>query len=166
MKVLVVGVNTSGLVMPIVEAMRHQGHDVMYLENGEISNYEYLHAGERFANAVAKGLFGRNIKTERRWLAANQFLNGFLKDRYFDLTIFTNPDIYNVEHLALLKKHSRRLVCHLWDSADRMPENLKHIDMFDRVMSFDPKDISQYGFIEVSNYFLGKVRISGEILLG
>lgn len=153
MKILFIGVNTNGLVMPIVEEMRRQSHDVTYLENGEVAKYDYLHKSERLTNSIAKGLFGRNLKKERRWLATDQFLNGFLKDRFFDLTILTNPDIYTREHLVRLKEHSGRLVCHLWDSADRHPGNLKYINQFDKVMSFDPKDIKKYGFQPVTNYY-------------
>ena len=100
MKILLIGVNNSGLVLPIVEEMRRQGHEVCYLENGEISCYEYLYPAERLLNSLAKGVLGRNLKRERRWLATTQFLNGFLKGRQFDLTILTNPDIYTAEHLA------------------------------------------------------------------
>lgn len=153
MKILVIGVNSSGLVMPIVDEMRKQGHDVSYLENGEISHYRYLHPAERVANVLAKGLFRRNLKRERSALATTQYLKGFIQERYFDLAILTNPDIYTAEHLDLLRSCCGRLVCHLWDSADRMPGNLKNISKFDRVMSFDPKDIREYGFSEVTNYF-------------
>lgn len=152
MKILLIGVNNSGLVLPIVEEMRRQGHEVCYLENGEISCYEYLYPAERLLNSLAKGVLGRNLKRERRWLATTQFLNGFLKDRHFDLTILTNPDIYTAEHLAMLKRCTGRLVCHLWDSAGRMPGNLHCIEQFDRVMSFDPKDIRERGFTAVTNY--------------
>ncbi len=153
MKILVIGVNSSGLVMPIVDEMRAQGHDVTYLENGEISHYRYLHPAERVANVLVKGLFRRNLKKERSALATTQYLKGFVQDRYFDLTILTNPDIYTNEHLDLLKGCSGRLVCHLWDSADRMPGNMRLISKFDRVMSFDPKDIREYGFTAVTNYY-------------
>ncbi len=158
MKILVIGVNTSGLVMPIVDEMRHQGHDVTYLENGEISHYRYLYPAERIANVIAKGLFRRNLKKERSTLATTQYLKGFLHDRHFDLVILTNPDIYSSDHLDMLKKSCGRLVCHLWDSADRMPGNLRHISKFDRVMSFDPKDIREYGFTAVTNYYPATVQ--------
>lgn len=52
----------------------------------------------------------------------------------------------------MLKDISGKLVCHLWDSADKMPGNLKHIDMFDVVLSFDHEDVAKYGFLPVTNY--------------
>jgi hypothetical protein len=158
MKILVIGFNVSGLVIPIVDEMRKQGHDVTYLENGEISHYRYLHPAERVANVLAKGIFRRNLKKERSALATTQYLKGFILDRYFDLAILTNPDIYSDAHLDLLKKCCGRLVCHLWDSAGRMPGNLRHISKFDRVMSFDPKDIREHGFTAVTNYYPAALR--------
>ncbi len=152
MKILFIGVNPS-LVLPIVNEMRKQDHSVTFLENGEISHYEYLNTGERVSNMLAKALTKTNLKQQRTWLATSQFLNGFIKGRNFDITIITNPDIYTREHLELIKSISDNLVCHLWDSIDRMPRNMQNIDVFDKVLSFDPKDIREQGFTEVSNYF-------------
>jgi len=152
MKILLIGIN-SALLTPMVDEMRRQGHEVTCLENGEISRYSYLHPIERITNHIAKSIFKRNLKRERSVLSSTQFLDGFLREKYFDLTILTNPDIYSAEHLAMLRKCSNKLVCHLWDSISRIPGNLKHINEFDRVMSFDPNDINKYGFTEVTNYF-------------
>lgn len=153
MNILLIGIDNAGLITPIVEEMRQQGHVVTFIENGEISRYDYLHPVERISNLISKALFKRNLKQERSWLSTTQFLNGFTKNRHFDITILTNPDIYTTEHLTQLKKCTNRIICHLWDSTLRMPNNIKNISLFDKVLSFDPQDVKKYGFTPVTNYY-------------
>jgi hypothetical protein len=152
MKILVISTECYGLVSGFVDEMRSQGHEVVYLDNGDIGWFQYLSARQRAWNFFSRLLLRKNLKKEYRRWSISRFLAGFSVGRSFDITILNYPDIFDQEHLQVLKGISSKLVCHLWDSADKMPGNLKHIDMFDVVLSFDHEDVAKYGFLPITNY--------------
>ena len=152
MKILVISTECYGLVSGFVDEMRSQGHEVVYLDNDDVGRFEYLSARQRAWNFFSRLLLRKNLKKEYRRWSISRFLAGFSVGRSFDITILNYPDIFDQEHLQVLKDISAKLVCHLWDSADKMPGNLKHIDMFDVVLSFDHEDVAKYDFLPVTNY--------------
>ena len=159
MKILYISNDWSGVASGIVTEMRGLGHEVLYLENGDISRIDNLSSHQRIVNFLFRAFTNKSLKKRRQSLSISRFLDGFIVDRDFDITIMNTPDIYERSNLEKLKSISGSFVCHLWDSVQKMPENLKNIDLFDTVFSFDDKDVARYGFSPVTNYIDGALEI-------
>lgn len=154
MRVLVVSTDWSGLVSPIVDEIRQQGHIVEYLDHSILADFSYFNYFDRIQSKIFNVFSGEKYKHLRTEEQIESTLRGFFygKDVY-DLAVFTNPDIFNERHFKLFKNNSRKLVLNLWDSLERMPKNRSKLHFFDVIRSFDPVDCKNMGFIPTTNYF-------------
>lgn len=152
MNVLLIGTDWSGLIRPIVDEFRNQGHDIVFVDHGDFPSFSYVNKLERVADVVSRMLLGYKTKQIRSGWAVADFLSGLFHGRSFDVVILTNPDIFSRDDLNLMRSHSKSLVLNLWDSVSRMPNNIRYQDVFDVVMSFDFDDMGNYGFVSTSNF--------------
>lgn len=152
MNILLIGPDWSGLIRPIVDEIKSQGHDITFVDHGEFPLFSYVNGLERVADIVGRICLGYKAKQVRSGWGVSDFLSGLFHDRYFDIVILTNPDIFSFDDLSLMKRRSKSLVLYLWDSVSRMPDNIKYRDYFDVVLSFDADDVRKYGFIPITNF--------------
>lgn len=154
MRILIVSTDWSGLISPIIDEIKRQGHEVDYLDHSVLSDFKYFNKIDRIQSKAFNFLSNKKYKHLRTEEQIEFSLRGFLhcKDKY-DLAIFTNPDIFNDVHFSLFRKGARKLILNLWDSLERMPNNKQKIKFFDIVRSFDPIDCGNFGFIPTTNYF-------------
>lgn len=154
MRVLIISANWSGLVTPIVEEIRKQGHEVDYLDYDFLVDFKYFNFFDRIQSKLFNVLYTEAYKNIRVDEQIECCLRGFFYNRpHYDLTVLTNPSFFNDTHFGYIKNNSKRLVLNLWDSLDKMPGNQSKIEYFDAIRSFDPIDCERYGFIPTTNYF-------------
>ncbi len=129
----------------IVEKLREKGVDAQHINVGAFSHRNF---GERFVNTLSKVFLKKNIKHQRR----QQFIkNSLEKLGHQDQILILNPDTLDKDTIAFTQKKTNRLICYLYDNLQRCPVDGK-LDYFDKVFSFDNKDVAMYGFEKLTNY--------------
>ncbi|MEH0373147.1 hypothetical protein [Vibrio mimicus] len=152
-RILVISTDWSGLVTPIVSEIRDQGNEVDYIDHGLLSNFQYYGLFNKLQSKINNVLSDYSYKKKRTEEQITCTLLGFFHCREkYDAIIFTNPDIFNDDHFTIFREHASKLILNLWDSLERMPRNIKVIDKFDVVLSFEPLDCDKYGLVSITNY--------------
>lgn len=154
MRILVVSTDWSGLISPIIDEMRAQGHYVDYLDHSMLSNFCYFNAFDKIQSKIFNLFSSGKYKHLRTNEQVECTLRGFFCYREpYDLALFTNPDIFNEQHFKIFRANSKKMFLNLWDSLDRMPKNKLKLHFFDVVRSFDPVDCSSLNLLPSINYF-------------
>gem|GEM_PF-918762 len=152
---VIVNRNFHGLYTPILDTLKQKGHQTTLIEIGKISKFRYTSVRQRIRNFLSKNLLGHNLKQEFRYRHTTEYLERLKKNhdgKPFDLIVVNHPDTCNSDHILQLKELSRTLSAHLWDSHGKEPQFFTNIGAYDNVISFDPIDAKNYGFIGTTNY--------------
>lgn len=68
-----------------------------------------------------------------------------------DKILVINPELIDRNYHEQIKKYTREYIAYLYDSVSRSP--VHHLlDLFDKIFSFDPEDVKNFGFNPISNY--------------
>lgn len=145
MKVCIISFDYWNYDRHIVKTLQKRGIEAFHINMGK---YHYRNFGERAYNAFSKVFFGRNIKHIRR----QDYVLESLKNIGFQDTILVlNPHTLDYTTIATIKNYTHHLVTYLYDNLERFPVEDK-LELFDKVYSFEDKDVERYGFKKITNY--------------
>lgn len=145
MKICVISFDFWGYDAHIVEALKKKNIEAHHLKIGAVGHDSL---GEKIKNALSKIFVKRNLKHEKR----QKFVIDELKKLgHQDQILVLNPNAFDIETLAFVKKQTNKLITFLYDNLERYPvENKLHF--FDKIYSFDDADIEKHGFERLTNY--------------
>lgn len=129
----------------IVYKLKEKGIDAFHINIGAFTHKNF---GEKIANAFSKIFLGRNLKHEKRQRFVEESLGKF---GHQDQILVLNPDIFDAETLQFIKQKTDRLITYLYDNLERFPVQDK-LHFFDKIFSFDDKDVEEFGFEKLTNY--------------
>lgn len=136
----------------IVTELRRKGIESNHIK---IGSFKYKNFIERLQNTFSKVFLGKNPKIIKRQEFILETLRGLGKQ---DQILVINPELIDVEYHLKIKAFTNTYLAFLYDSVDRYPINNLLDGVFDKIFSFDKKDVEKYGFTETTNYnYLGKV---------
>jgi len=144
--------NYFGLYSPIRRALTAMGHSTDIVEVGKETSFTYHNLVHRTYGLLSRSIFQRNIKSAHKSRKVSEILERTFANKSYDIVIVNHPDILQAEQLDTIRKNSKHLIAHLWDSSGKEPRFFKHLNKFDKVLSFDPTDVKKYGFIPITNY--------------
>ncbi|MBJ8553856.1 hypothetical protein [Acinetobacter bereziniae] len=87
-----------------------------------------------------------------------QSIQTHLIDQKSDYTLVIRPDLFELEHLQLLKTHTSQFIGYQWNGLARFPTTLLSIPYFDRFFVFDNTDLSnadynKYNLLGTTNFY-------------
>lgn len=145
MKICVISFDFWDYDAHIVDALRKKGVEAHHLKIGAVG---YDNLGEKIKNAFSKTFLKRNLKHEKR----QKFVIDELKKLgYHDQILVLNPDSFDDETLAFIRKYTNRLITFLYDNLERFPVEDK-LHYFDKIYAFDDADVEKHGFEKLTNY--------------
>lgn len=153
MRLLFICPDWANLATPIVTEMKRQGHDVIHIDHCDLSTFSYFDSHHESIAQTYEKITGKNYKN---LVIDNQIKlslhNFFIGREPFDAIIMTEPNLFNEQHLSILRQHGRKLVATLWDGLRKAPENGLYLNQFDHILSFDSEDCEQFHFTKITNY--------------
>ena len=145
MKICVISFDFWGYDAHIVEILKEKGIEANHIKIGAVS---YENFGERLTNLFSKVFLGKNLKYQKRQKFVIEQLD---KLGYQDQILVLNADTFDHSTLEYMKKSTNRFITFLYDNLDRYPVQDK-LHFFDKIYSFDDKDIEKHGFERLTNY--------------
>ena len=145
MKICVISFDFWGYDAHIVETLKEKGIEANHIKIGAVS---YENFGERLANLFSKVFLGKNLKYQKRQKFVIEQLD---KLGHQDQILVLNADTFDHSTLEHMKKCTDRFITFLYDNLDRCPVQDK-LHFFDKIYSFDDKDIEKHGFERLTNY--------------
>ena len=145
MKICVISFDFWGYDAHIVETLKEKGIEANHIKIGAVS---YENFGERLTNLFSKVFLGKNLKYQKRQKFVIEQLD---KLGHQDQILVLNADTFDHSTLEYMKKSTNRFITFLYDNLDRFPVQDK-LHFFDKIYSFDDKDIEKHGFERLTNY--------------
>lgn len=129
----------------IVKKLLQKGIEAHHINVGAFS---HRNLKERLINTFSKVVLQKNLKHEKR----QEFIRKSLeKLGHQDQILILNPDTLDKETIAFARQYTDRLITYLYDNIERCPVDGK-LDLFDKIFSFDNKDVAKFGFEKLTNY--------------
>ena len=145
MKICVISFDFWGYDAHIVETLKEKGIEANHIKIGAVS---YENFGERLTNLFSKVFLGKNLKYQKRQKFVIEQLD---KLGHQDQILVLNADTFDHSTLEYIKKSTNRFITFLYDNLDRFPVQDK-LHFFDKIYSFDDKDIEKHEFERLTNY--------------
>jgi len=145
MKICVISFDFWGYDAHIVETLKEKGIEANHIKIGAVS---YENFGERLTNLFSKVFLGKNLKYQKRQKFVIEQLD---KLGHQDQILVLNADTFDHSTLEYMKKSTNRFITFLYDNLDRCPVQDK-LHFFDKIYSFDDKDIEKHRFERLTNY--------------
>ena len=145
MKICVISFDFWGYDAHIVETLKEKGIEANHIKIGAVS---YENFGERLTNLFSKVFLGKNLKYQKRQKFVIEQLD---KLGHQDQILVLNADTFDHSTLEYMKKSTNRFITFLYDNLDRFPVQDK-LHFFDKIYSFDDKDIEKHEFERLTNY--------------
>lgn len=145
MKICVISFDFWGYDTHIVEALKKKNIDAHHLKIGAVGHDSL---GEKIKNAFSKIFLKRNLKHEKR---QKYVIDKLKKLGHQDQILVLNPDVFDNETLAFIRKYTKKMITFLYDNLGRIPVQDK-LHFFDKIYAFDDVDIEKHGFERLTNY--------------
>jgi len=145
MKICIISFDYWNYDHHIVSKLQEKGVDASHINMGA---YRYKNFGERFRNALSKIFLNKNIKHIKR---QEYVLDSLAKLGPQDKILVLNPHNLDYETIKQIKSYTPYLISYLYDNLERFPVK-DRLDLFDKIYSFEDKDVNKYGFEKITNY--------------
>ncbi|RZJ29016.1 MAG: hypothetical protein EOO48_08525 [Flavobacterium sp.] len=146
-KILFITYDTSGYYTPVYEALQKRFQSVEFYNTAKMS-YRYANFLERTYSFFYKLITGNKLKN---YLKYQKVIDSLESDKY-DVTIMIRPDLFFDSQLELLKEKSSRIVAYYHDSINEIPRKDKVIHFFDKVFSYEKKDVKDFNLQFLTNF--------------
>ncbi len=148
MKVTIIGFDKWGYNKYIVRELERRGIKTRHIDYSKLT-YEYPTYFHKGLNFITKTLF--NFSFKRLHLNRLLYLLVSKQDKQ-DVILVIKGDDLSVPTLKMLRNNTKELFAFFNDSMDRYPRMKKIHSYFDKVYSFDSKDVEKYDLEFISNY--------------
>ncbi|MDO4880776.1 MAG: glycosyltransferase [Capnocytophaga sp.] len=145
MKICVISFDFWGYDAHIVDILKKRGIEATHIKVVSVS---YKNFGEKVTNFFSKTFLQKNLKHQKR---QNYVIEQLRQLGHQDQILVLNPNTFDNSTLSYIKKCTDRLITFLYDNLERCPVQDK-LYFFDKIFSFDDKDIENYGFERLTNY--------------
>lgn len=112
-------------------------------------NFTYTSSLQRVKNFFLKTFLRKNLKLEYQEV---QIKKEILDSSPSDIILVIRPDKLKRETLIFLKEHSERLISYYFDAIGNIPMMKQRLDLFDKVFSYEKRDVKKFGLNFITNY--------------
>jgi len=146
-RILFITFDMSGYYTSMYEELKRRYEHVDYYNTAKIS-YKYksiFQKGYAFFYKMAKGQKLKNLYKYQSVIDA-------VKDKEYDITLIIRPDLFFDSQLEVLKKNSGSFIAFYHDSINNIKRKKDVIRFFDKVYSYEKKDVKDYDLTFISNF--------------
>lgn len=151
--------NHFGLPERFKENLTHLGFDVTLLPNQIKTNIglknTLIHAYRKFV------LKDRTFKAKKKVEKSEEFYQNFLHSisPRFDYTLIIRPDLFSETVIREANLKTDLSVAYQWDGIDRFPLVKNYLDLFDRFLIFDVRDLGKYQqCLATTNFYFDDIK--------
>lgn len=148
MKITIVCMDNDGYHDFIPLKLKKMNIEVTYI-NLYNSRYKYPNTFYKIFNFFSKYLFNYNLK---RVHIEKHLLEKLDKAGFQDHILITRADLFNVSTIVKIKQYTKNLLANFNDHIDKFPRIKKVAPYFDKVFSFEKRDIEKYGYNFITNF--------------
>lgn len=150
MKITIVAFDLWGFNKKVADYLIKQNHEVTFLDSNNI-RYIYKNKLERVLNFFNKLFFNRNVKKD--------FINKTLIKKISnietqDYILIVNPNQFRFDITLLLRNKTANFIAYNYDSLARIPLPPNYDELFDKIFSFDVKDVNENSFLTLLTNFI------------
>ena len=132
----------------IVTALQKKGIQATHIDISEY-RYKYKNIFQKIGNFLNKLFLKKNIKKIKRQEYILDTLNHIGKQ---DRILVIRPDLIEKRFHKKIKQKTDQYIAYIYDSCTRFPVDHLLDNIFDRIFSFDLKDVETYNFEHITNY--------------
>lgn len=137
-------------------------HSVQFLDIDEI-DFEYKGVKQRTKNFLLKSFFNRNLKKEYK---EKEMQNSINSSGFQDYILVVRPDKFSKKQLLFFKSNCSNLIAYLFDAVTCLPRQLSHLNLFDKVYSYEPEDVKKYDLQFITNFIPLDTKCETKVNLG
>ena len=146
--ILFVAPNYFGFNQVILDALKqYTDYEIIYLETNY--DYSYKNLFERLQNVYSKTFKKKNLKQTYR----ENYFREKIKHQRFDYLVINRPDMLTDKFVDELIEKSFSTKVILWDSLQKIPQDITILKKFDVCFSFDEDDCDNFGFKKLDNFY-------------
>lgn len=150
MKITIVAFDLWGFNKKIADHLISNGHEVTFIDSSKI-NFKYKSQTQRIYNFFSKLFLNKNIKKDYR----NRTVLNIIKNLEIqDYVLIVNPDHFVANIVNALKSRTKKYIAHNYDSLDRNPLPSNHLELFDKIYSFDINDVQKNNYLTLLTNFI------------
>lgn len=148
MKVALISLDYYGYDKYIISAMKKLGIEAIHIDI-YANRYLYPNLFDRLKNLINKSFFNKNIKRCHLDKLIRERLSNYEK---FDKIIIIHAEWLSPETLTFCKLKSNQMIAYHYDGVERMPAISNTFEFFDKIYSYDKKDVEKYKLKFIPNY--------------
>ncbi|RZJ60314.1 MAG: hypothetical protein EOO45_24585 [Flavobacterium sp.] len=146
-KVLFITFDMSGYYDGVHDELKRRYQTVDYYNTAAIK-FKYKNAFQKVSAFFYKLFTGKKLKNYYKY---SQVINS-IGGRKYDLTLVIRPDVFFDSQLETLKSKSDRFIAYYHDSINNIKRKKDVIHFFDKVYSYEKKDVANYNLHFISNF--------------
>jgi len=147
-KITIISLDKWGYNKYIAKELQNRGIKTRHLDFNKLQ-YSYPSFFHKILNFITKNLFNYNFKRQHLNKVLLKLLSNSEKQ---DIILIIKGDDLSLSTIKKIRKNTDQLITFFNDSFDRYPRMKKIYPYFDKVYSFDSKDVARYNFSFITNY--------------
>ncbi|WP_372474559.1 hypothetical protein AB4865_04605 [Capnocytophaga sp. ARDL2] len=133
----------------ISQDLQKKGIETTYINSVDFT-YNYKSIWDKIYNFFSKTFLKKNVKKTFR---NDQTLKKCHSLDLQDYILVVNPSHFSTKVINVLRKKTNHFYCLNYDSLERSPIVKEIILLFDKIFSFDPKDVENHSFLYPTTNF-------------
>ncbi|RZJ63916.1 MAG: hypothetical protein EOO45_19795 [Flavobacterium sp.] len=146
-KVLFITFDMSGYYDGVHDELKRRYQTVDYYNTAAIK-FKYKNVFQKVSAFFYKLFTGKKLKNYYKY---SQVINS-IGGRKYDLTLVIRPDVFFDSQLETFKSNSNRFIAYYHDSINNIKRKKDVIHFFDKVYSYEKKDVADYNLQFISNF--------------
>jgi hypothetical protein len=148
-KIAIISTHSFGYIDFLVDKLNQNDNVVLTYINIDAIPFKYKNFFSKVYNLILKLLKLPNLKEQNRADFIFKIISG--KDK-FDQILIIRPDKFQMKTLEFLKGNTDQLTCYLFDGIENFKNQKKTLSFFNKVFSYDKKDVEKFNFEFITNY--------------
>jgi len=146
--ILFITFDLSGYYECIHETLKSKYQSVDYYNLATYKNRPYKNGLQRLKSFYYKTFKNLKLKNYIKYNPIIEEISG----KTYDVALIIRPDLFFDEQLKIIKKNSNHMVAYYHDSVNNILRKKDVISFFDKVYSYEKKDVKAYNLNFISNF--------------
>lgn len=147
-RALFITFDLSGYYDCIFEELKSHFNHVDYYNLADYKNQPYKNIRQRILSFYLKKTQKLKLKNFYKY---NPVIED-ISDKSYDVALIIRPDLFFDKQLKILRENSTRLIAYYHDSINNIPRKKDVIRFFDKVYSYEKKDVENHNLKFISNF--------------
>lgn len=147
-RALFITFDLSGYYNCIHEELKKHFDSVDFYNLAHYKNLPYKNIFQRIESFYYKKFKKLKLKNYYKY---NPVINE-IENKSYDFTLIIRPDLFFDKQLKIIRNNSDKMIAYYHDSINNIPRKKDVISFFDKVYSYEKKDVNDYNLAFISNF--------------